>query len=78
MMAAANFADQVLRELLAAMGGALFVGNLLALVRRRRPRRVDDTDDDTPAGTAPIARTLIYLLIGFTVMVWGIASLTVA
>ena len=32
-----DFYDEVLRELLVAMGGALFVGNLMALLRRRAP-----------------------------------------
>ena len=31
-----SFYDEVLRELIAAMGAALFFGNLYALVRRRR------------------------------------------
>ena len=31
-----NFYDDVLRELVFALGAALFVGNVLALVRRRR------------------------------------------
>ena len=31
-----SFYDEVMRELIAAIGAALFVGNLLALVRRRR------------------------------------------
>ena len=32
-----GFYDEVLRELLVAMGAALFLGNLMALVRRRAP-----------------------------------------
>jgi hypothetical protein len=32
----ADFYDEVLREMLAALGGALFVGSFLALVRRTR------------------------------------------
>ena len=31
-----SFYDEVLRELIAAMGAALFFGNLYALIRRRR------------------------------------------
>lgn len=34
-----NFYDEVLRELLLALGAALFVGNLYALGRRRADRR---------------------------------------
>jgi len=75
IIGAANFADQVLRELVAALGGALFLGNLMALIRRRR------APESTAAGDlpqAPLARTVIYLVVGFVVMVWGIASIAVA
>lgn len=71
----ASFYDQVLLELLVAIGGALFVGNLLALLRRRRggPR---------PSGSdlaqAPVGRTVLYLVIGLVVMAWGIGSLVAA
>ncbi|MCU1457070.1 MAG: hypothetical protein JWL73_1162 [Actinomycetia bacterium] len=34
-----SFYDEVLRELLLALGAALFVGNLYALVRRRADHR---------------------------------------
>ncbi len=34
----AAFYDEVLRELIAAMGAALFFGNAYALIRRRRDR----------------------------------------
>jgi hypothetical protein len=34
-----NFYDDVLRELIAAVGAALFFGNLIALGRRRSDRR---------------------------------------
>ncbi|MEW6471737.1 MAG: hypothetical protein AB1679_05670 [Actinomycetota bacterium] len=68
-----DFYDDVLRELLVAMGAALFVGNLLALLRRRAPAPVTEEGEALPR--APLARTLTYLVIGFVVAVWGIASL---
>jgi hypothetical protein len=79
-----SFYDEVLRELLAAVGAALFIGNLLALLRRRRDRRTEpvpktrrparrDEHEDLPE--APVARTLLYMLLGFVVMVWGIGSI---
>jgi hypothetical protein len=92
-----SFYDEVLRELVTALGAALFFANLLALVRRRsdarraaqrtvaraRPgspvrgnKRDDEQGHDLPQ--APIARTVTYLVIGFVVMVWGIASLATA
>ena len=73
-----GFYDEVLRELLVAMGGALFVGNLMALLRRRAPatvRRVPADEDGHPLPDAPAARTVTYLVIGFVVALWGIASL---
>ncbi len=92
--------DQVLRELVAAIGAALFLGNLLALSRRRsdarraaqrslararpgspvRPnlrtgaRPSNRARDAGDLAQAPVARTVTYALIGFVVMVWGIAS----
>jgi hypothetical protein len=89
--------DTVLRELIAALGAALFIGNLVALARRRADARraaaararPTPPDRPTPAkrrspGTretdlpeAPIARTLLYMLLGFVVMTWGIATLLV-
>ena len=35
LAASGSFYDEVLRELVAAVGGALFLGNLIALFRRR-------------------------------------------
>jgi hypothetical protein len=90
-----SFYDEVMRELITALGAALFLANLFALVRRRsdarraaqrtvarsRPgspvrgnRRDEDAGHDLPQ--APLARTVTYLVIGFVVMIWGIASLT--
>jgi hypothetical protein len=92
-----SFYDEVLRELVTALGAALFVANLFALVRRRsdarraaqrtvaraRPgspvrgnKRDDEQGHDLPQ--APLARTVTYLVIGFVVMIWGIASLVTA
>lgn len=68
-----SFYDQVLRELLAAVGAALFLGNLVALVRRRAPVGAQGSDLER----APVMRTVVYMVLGFVVMVWGIASLAV-
>ena len=73
-----SFYDEVLRQLLVALGAALFLGNLLALIRRRPPadivREAEAAGQEPPR--APVARTLVYLVLGLVVMVWGIASLT--
>ena len=67
-----SFYDDVMRELVAALGGALFVGNLMALVKASRsPRQAPEGD----LAQAPKARTITYMLIGFVVMVWGISSI---
>lgn len=98
-----SFYDEVLRELLAAVGAAMFFGNVYALFRRRadaqraaaskakvaaargsrppsrggaRPVRSSSSarsSDDLPQ--APLLRTLVYVALGFVMMVAGIASL---
>jgi hypothetical protein len=70
-----GFYDEVLRELLVAMGAALFVGNLMALLRRRAPAPVSPSDGGHALPRAPLARTVLYLVIGFVVALWGVASL---
>ncbi|HEV7864022.1 MAG TPA: hypothetical protein VGR20_15025 [Acidimicrobiia bacterium] len=70
-----GFYDEVLRELLVAMGAALFLGNLMALLRRRTPATVTEDEEGHVLQQAPLARTLTYLMIGFVVALWGVASL---
>jgi hypothetical protein len=67
-----DFYDEVLRELLVAMGAALFVGNLLALLRRRT---VPTSGEDQELQRAPVGRTVAYMAIGLVVALWGLASL---
>ena len=74
--------------LLLAFGGALFVGNVLALARPpstravRPPsrdaakRRITEDDlADVPVHKAPKARTIAMAAVGFVVSVWAIATL---
>lgn len=88
-----NFYDEVLRELVVALGAALFVANARALARRRvdsevaarrtiararagspvRGYRREVERGDLPQ--APVLRSVLYLVIGLVVMIWGIASL---
>ncbi len=76
-----DFYDEVLRELLVALGAALFLGNVLALIRRRPNASLGDGAEDAEAnqdGTVtqpPLARTAGYALMGFIIMIWGIASM---
>jgi hypothetical protein len=61
--------DNLLPLLLLAMGGALAVGNILAVVRPPTRQR----DGDLPR--APIARSLFMAAIGLLASVWAIASM---
>ena len=73
-----DFYDEVLRELLVAMGAALFVGNLMALLRRRAAVPGPDEESGEKGGglqQAPVARTVAYMVMGFVVAFWGLASL---
>jgi hypothetical protein len=73
-----SFYDELLLELLAAVGAALFIGNLVALVRRRRDTETAPTrgrKDGADLPEAPVGRTLLYMALGFVVMTWGLVSL---
>jgi hypothetical protein len=74
-----SFYDEVLRQLLVALGAALFLGNLLALIRGEPPAEVirkAEAAGKPPPQRAPVGRTVAFLLLGLVVMIWGIASLT--
>ena len=70
-----DFYDEVLRELLVAIGAAMVVGNLMALIRRRAPASVTRSEDGEASPQAPLARTIAFLVVGFVIAVWGLASL---
>ena len=70
-----DFYDEVLRELMVAVGAALFVGNLLALMRRRAPASATDSEDGEAQLQAPRGRAITYMVLGFVVAFWGLASL---
>jgi hypothetical protein len=90
-----SFYDEVLRELIAAMGAALFFGNLWALLRRHSDadriaaRTVERGRPGSPVRSpakpaekrelaqAPIARTFAFMVLGFVVMIAGLASLSI-
>jgi hypothetical protein len=87
-----SFVDDVLRELIAALGAALFVANLWALIKRGRDedriaaRTVERSRPGSPVRSvanpsprrelaqAPLIRTVLYMVIGFVVMVAGLAA----
>jgi hypothetical protein len=58
--------DQLLPYLVLAIGGALVVGNGLALVR----------PPAEAGGRPPLARTVVMIAVGLVAAVWSIATLT--
>ena len=61
--------DDLLAWLLLAVGGALFLGNVVAIVRP------PDKPAEDALERAPIARSLLMAGIGLVGAVWGLATL---
>jgi hypothetical protein len=61
--------DDLLAWLLLAIGGALAVGTILALVRPRPESSEGDLE------RPPLARSLVMIAIGSVAAVWGLASI---
>lgn len=56
--------------LVLALGGAMAVGNLLALLRpAASPHREGDLE------RAPLTRSVVYIVVGLVAAVWALASL---
>ena len=62
--------EDLLAYLVLAVGGALFVGNLLAVIRPPE-RQLDDTNLER----APVVRSLAFAALGLVAAVWALASL---
>lgn len=62
--------EDILAYLVLAFGGALFVGNLFAVVRPPE-KQLDDEHLDR----APMARSLVFGGIGLVAAIWALASL---
>lgn len=62
--------NDLLAWLLLALGGAMAVGNALALLRPPAKAR----EGDLPQ--APTGRTVVMLVIGLLAAIWALASLT--
>lgn len=60
--------DDLLAWLVLALGGALFAGNLLALVK---PPPLKEGD----LAKAPVGRSVVMGLVGLIAAVWALASL---
>jgi hypothetical protein len=61
--------DQLLPYLVLALGGAMFVGNGLAIVRP--PARAKEGDLER----APVGRSLAMATVGLVAALWAVASL---
>ena len=61
--------NDLLAWLVLALGGALFVGNGLALIRP--PEQAEGGD----LHRAPLGRTFVMMLIGAIAAIWALASL---
>ena len=62
--------EDTLVLLVLALGAAMVVGNVMAIVHPpRRPRA------DNDLARAPITRAVVMMVIGLTASVWAIASL---
>ena len=63
--------EDLLPLLVLALGGALAVGNVFALVRPPRQARPGELT------RAPVGRSVVMLVLGLVAAVWALASLTV-
>lgn len=61
--------DQLLVYLVLALGGAMFVGNGLAVIRPPAERREGELD------RAPVGRSLAMAAVGLVAALWAVASL---
>jgi hypothetical protein len=61
--------EDLLAYLVLALGGALFVGNVLAVVRPPAEAREGDL------ARAPVARSLTMAAVGLVAAMWALASL---
>ncbi len=64
--------DDLLPQLVLALGAAMAVGSVAALVRP--PNRRGDTDLARP----PVTRSVIMIVIGLVAATWALATLTIA
>lgn len=64
----------LLRLLFLAFGGALVVGNVLALVRP--PSRLPTDEKGAPPMKPPLARSVTMIAIGLVAVIWALATLT--
>lgn len=61
--------EDLIQWLLLALGGALFAGNLMAVVKP--PSKVDEGNLER----APVARSLAFAALGLVAAIWALATL---
>ncbi|CAN5830375.1 hypothetical protein BH24ACT2_BH24ACT2_17180 [soil metagenome] len=64
------FGDNILAQLVLALGGAMAVGSILALVRPPAQRR-----GDADLTRAPIARSVAMIAVGLIAALWAVVTL---
>ena len=64
------FGDNILAQLVLALGGAMAVGSILALVRPPAQHR-----GDADLTRAPIARTVAMIAVGLIAALWAVVTL---
>jgi multisubunit Na+/H+ antiporter MnhG subunit len=64
------FGDNILAQLVLALGAALAVGSILALVRPPPQRR-----HDADLTRAPVGRSVIMIAVGLIAALWAIVTL---
>jgi hypothetical protein len=62
--------EDLLQWLLLALGGALFVGNVMAVVRPPERQRSEGNLE-----RAPVGRSLVYAGLGLIAAIWALATL---
>jgi hypothetical protein len=62
--------EDLLAWLVLALGGALFAGNVLAIVKPPDRQRAS-----TDLERAPVARSVVMAVVGFVAAVWALGSL---
>ena len=71
-MVAMFLGEDLLAWLVLALGGALFAGNLMAIVKPPEQQR-----ESTDLARAPIVRSVVMAALGFVAAVWALGSLIV-
>lgn len=68
--------EDLIAWLLLALGGALFVGNVLALVKPPTPPAGSvEAAVEGPVPRPPLVRSLTYAILGLVAAVWALATL---